>query len=212
MQTSYIVQGNQLVCIDFKRNFQSIAAGVGKGRRHGMNRADTTSSAGTRVERIMGEKKEQETSAHVVLKVDERGAYRSREHEKETKPTERACLTPLHSCMPFYLIISQLARSRLFLVSASIFKVVLTSMVTVSRVELGVLLLVRVAQRGSDARFDETRDNFFRFLGFWIFQMVSTVEEDETGMLHEREGEKGEGRCITRFQKDINDMRGVNVH
>lgn len=26
---------------------------------------------------------------------------------------------------------------------------------------------------GKDDRFDETRDNFFKFLGFWIFQVIS---------------------------------------
>jgi len=37
---------------------------------------------------------------------------------------------------------------------------------------LGVFLLRRVLKRGKDERFDEMREHFFRFLGFWIFQMV----------------------------------------
>eukprot|EP00904_Undaria_pinnatifida_P008789 jgi/Undpi1/503/HiC_scaffold_10.g03969.m2 len=37
---------------------------------------------------------------------------------------------------------------------------------------LAGFLLYRVIKMGSDARFDDTRDNFFKFLTFWIFQML----------------------------------------
>ena len=30
----------------------------------------------------------------------------------------------------------------------------------------------RILKTGKDDRFDDKRDNFFKFLGFWIFQMV----------------------------------------
>jgi hypothetical protein len=33
-------------------------------------------------------------------------------------------------------------------------------------------LLIRVLKTGEDKRFDEMRDNFWKFLGFWIFQMI----------------------------------------
>jgi len=37
---------------------------------------------------------------------------------------------------------------------------------------LGLFLLRRVLKRGKDERFDEMREKFFSFLGFWVFQMV----------------------------------------
>jgi len=37
---------------------------------------------------------------------------------------------------------------------------------------LGFFLLRRVLKRGKDERFDQMRENFFSFLGFWVFQMV----------------------------------------
>jgi steroid 5-alpha reductase family enzyme len=47
----------------------------------------------------------------------------------------------------------------------------LTALVTVTRAQLALFLLYRVCRRSKDARFDETRESFFRFLVFWIFQM-----------------------------------------
>lgn len=49
---------------------------------------------------------------------------------------------------------------------------VLTVMVIISRAYLACFLLFRVCTRKSDARFDETRDDFCKFLGFWFFQMM----------------------------------------
>lgn len=37
---------------------------------------------------------------------------------------------------------------------------------------LSAFLLFRIIKTGKDDRFDDKRDNFFKFLGFWIFQMV----------------------------------------
>ncbi|KIJ63475.1 hypothetical protein HYDPIDRAFT_40904 [Hydnomerulius pinastri MD-312] len=37
---------------------------------------------------------------------------------------------------------------------------------------LGAFLLMRVLKRGSDSRFDEIRSHFFKFLGFWVGQIV----------------------------------------
>lgn len=51
-------------------------------------------------------------------------------------------------------------------------QVVLTSMLAVSRIELALFLLYRVCTRKSDARFDETREDFWKFLFFWVFQIV----------------------------------------
>ena len=37
---------------------------------------------------------------------------------------------------------------------------------------LSGFLLFRIIKTGKDDRFDEMRDKFFSFLGFWVFQMV----------------------------------------
>ncbi|KAK0632087.1 oxidoreductase-like protein [Immersiella caudata] len=37
---------------------------------------------------------------------------------------------------------------------------------------LSSFLLFRVLKTGKDDRFDDKRDHFFRFLGFWVFQMI----------------------------------------
>lgn len=36
---------------------------------------------------------------------------------------------------------------------------------------LSGFLLFRILKTGKDDRFDDKRDNFFKFLGFWVFQM-----------------------------------------
>lgn len=38
---------------------------------------------------------------------------------------------------------------------------------------LSGFLLFRIIKTGKDDRFDDKRDKFFPFLGFWVFQMVS---------------------------------------
>ena len=37
---------------------------------------------------------------------------------------------------------------------------------------LSGFLLFRIIKTGKDDRFDEMRDKFFSFLGFWVFQMI----------------------------------------
>jgi steroid 5-alpha reductase family enzyme len=37
---------------------------------------------------------------------------------------------------------------------------------------LSGFLLFRIIKTGKDDRFDDKRDNFFKFLGFWVFQMI----------------------------------------
>lgn len=51
-------------------------------------------------------------------------------------------------------------------------QILMTSLLVVSRLELGGFLLLRVLKRGKDARFDTFRQNFFKFLGFWIYQIL----------------------------------------
>jgi steroid 5-alpha reductase family enzyme len=60
-----------------------------------------------------------------------------------------------------------------FLLNKTFFvrQVVVTVMVIVWGLRLGGFLVYRVFKRAKDARFDEMRSNFFKFLGFWIFQM-----------------------------------------
>lgn len=37
---------------------------------------------------------------------------------------------------------------------------------------LSGFLLFRILKTGKDDRFDDKRDNFFKFFGFWVFQMI----------------------------------------
>jgi steroid 5-alpha reductase family enzyme len=48
----------------------------------------------------------------------------------------------------------------------------LTLLVILTRSQLAFFLLYRVCRRSKDARFDETRENFCKFLAFWVFQML----------------------------------------
>lgn len=51
-------------------------------------------------------------------------------------------------------------------------QIVVVIMVTVWGGRLGLFLLYRVLVRGKDERFDEIRESFGKFLGFWIYQML----------------------------------------
>ena len=51
-------------------------------------------------------------------------------------------------------------------------QIVVFVMVNVWGFRLGLFLLYRVLQRGKDDRFNEMREDFLKFLGFWIFQMI----------------------------------------
>jgi hypothetical protein len=49
---------------------------------------------------------------------------------------------------------------------------VATAIALAARLFLAAFLFYRVLKRSKDARFDETRNSFVRFLIFWVFQMV----------------------------------------
>lgn len=49
-------------------------------------------------------------------------------------------------------------------------KLILFAMVTLWGIRIGTYLLVRIWKIGRDKRFDDKRDNFFKFLGFWLLQ------------------------------------------
>lgn len=49
---------------------------------------------------------------------------------------------------------------------------VILALVATWSLRLGSFLLYRVLKRGRDERFDQIRENFFSFLGFWVFQMI----------------------------------------
>ena len=51
-------------------------------------------------------------------------------------------------------------------------RVVATVCVLVWAVRLAAFLLARVLRAGDDKRFDEMRDHFWRFLAFWVMQMI----------------------------------------
>ncbi|KAG6245251.1 hypothetical protein E4U24_004497 [Claviceps purpurea] len=51
-------------------------------------------------------------------------------------------------------------------------QLVATLFLIVWAVRLSGFLFFRILRTGSDDRFDDKRNNFFSFLGFWIFQMV----------------------------------------
>lgn len=49
--------------------------------------------------------------------------------------------------------------------------IVASILVMVWALRLSGFLLFRILKSGSDTRFDDKRDHFFKFLGFWVFQM-----------------------------------------
>ena len=49
--------------------------------------------------------------------------------------------------------------------------IVATLCLLVWSLRLAIFLLIRVLKAGEDKRFDGMRDKFFKFLGFWVFQM-----------------------------------------
>lgn len=50
--------------------------------------------------------------------------------------------------------------------------IVASILVMVWALRLSGFLLFRILKSGSDSRFDDKRENFFKFLGFWVFQMI----------------------------------------
>lgn len=55
----------------------------------------------------------------------------------------------------------------------SVFHIVLTLMIVAWGIRLGGFLLLRVLKNGKDARFDEIRGNFIKFLNFWLGQALA---------------------------------------
>ncbi|KAI9806645.1 MAG: hypothetical protein M1825_006102 [Sarcosagium campestre] len=51
-------------------------------------------------------------------------------------------------------------------------QIVVSLFIMVWGARLSAFLLFRIIKTGKDDRFDDKRDNFFKFLGFWIFQMI----------------------------------------
>ncbi|CAM9868565.1 unnamed protein product [Chrysoparadoxa australica] len=51
-------------------------------------------------------------------------------------------------------------------------QIIATLLVVVWGLRLSGYLLYRIIKIGKDDRFDDTRDNFLKFLGFWVFQMI----------------------------------------
>mmetsp|Transcript_7901 Transcript_7901/g.28031 ORF Transcript_7901/g.28031 Transcript_7901/m.28031 type:complete len:329 (-) Transcript_7901:93-1079(-) len=51
-------------------------------------------------------------------------------------------------------------------------QIILVAEVLICRFELAIFLLMRVLKRGKDDRFDEVREHFCRFFGFWVFQAI----------------------------------------
>jgi steroid 5-alpha reductase family enzyme len=51
-------------------------------------------------------------------------------------------------------------------------QVVASLLIMVWGARLSAFLLFRIVKTGKDDRFDDKRENFLKFLGFWVFQMV----------------------------------------
>ncbi|CAB1098163.1 unnamed protein product [Ectocarpus sp. CCAP 1310/34] len=51
-------------------------------------------------------------------------------------------------------------------------QILVTAAVCLWGTRLAGWLLYRVIKMGKDDRFDDTRENFFKFLAFWVFQMI----------------------------------------
>lgn len=49
--------------------------------------------------------------------------------------------------------------------------IVASLFVVIWGLRLSGFLLFRILKSGKDSRFDDKRDHFFKFLGFWVFQM-----------------------------------------
>lgn len=50
-------------------------------------------------------------------------------------------------------------------------QIVATLFIILWGARLSAFLLFRIIKTGKDDRFDDKRDKFFSFLGFWVFQM-----------------------------------------
>jgi len=57
--------------------------------------------------------------------------------------------------------------------SSSVYSWLVVGMIALWAVRIGVFLLIRIHKAGRDRRFDEVRDNFIKFLSFWVLQAVT---------------------------------------
>ncbi|KAL9062749.1 MAG: hypothetical protein Q9157_008664 [Trypethelium eluteriae] len=60
-------------------------------------------------------------------------------------------------------------------------QIVASLFIMIWALRLSGFLLFRILKTGKDDRFDGTRDKFFRFLGFWVFQMIYPQHKFGTG-------------------------------
>ena len=51
-------------------------------------------------------------------------------------------------------------------------QIIVSMFIMVWGARLSAFLLFRIIKTGKDDRFDDKRDNFFKFLAFWVFQMI----------------------------------------
>jgi steroid 5-alpha reductase family enzyme len=78
-------------------------------------------------------------------------------------------LTDISYALTFILLVSLS-----FLYSdRGLFKIVLLLMVLLWALRLGVFLFLRVSKSGRDKRFDGMREDFYKFLKFWVLQGVA---------------------------------------
>ncbi len=61
----------------------------------------------------------------------------------------------------------------LFFSDHSIFRFILALMVVVWGLRLGIFLFIRIRKMNKDKRFDGVRENFIKFLRFWLLQAVA---------------------------------------
>jgi steroid 5-alpha reductase family enzyme len=79
-------------------------------------------------------------------------------------------LTDLTYSVSFFLLATGLF---IYFADFSVGKWILTAMIGLWSIRLGSYLFMRIHRTGKDARFDEMRPSFFRYLGFWTLQSVS---------------------------------------
>ncbi|MFH2020421.1 MAG: DUF1295 domain-containing protein [archaeon] len=69
--------------------------------------------------------------------------------------------------------VSFIALALIFLKDFSLPKLILTGMIVVWAIRLVTYLLIRIRKIQKDKRFDGMREDFFKFLGFWLIQGIS---------------------------------------
>lgn len=91
---------------------------------------------------------------------------------------QTSCVHTLHSSSYFILLISELPQVVLAIITLAFSghhharQIVDSLFIMLWGLRLSAFLLFRILKTGKDDRFDDKRDKFFPFLGFWIFQMI----------------------------------------